>query len=163
MRIEEATTHDEHTDENDVVHIRPLNNLSAFNFDCQQMNAERFNENSSPQFTTRRNIFPTQATTDDRHQQISSLASSEYQLKQSSPTVIVERRSLTSSSSSSRTPPASASPKPQQSFTSDSSVIDSNWLEQQRQRDAHAQQIPPLSLPSDRSTTNRVHSLTPHI
>ncbi|UJR25905.1 hypothetical protein I4U23_007253 [Adineta vaga] len=27
----------------DLVHIRPLNNLSVFDFDCQQMNAERYN------------------------------------------------------------------------------------------------------------------------
>ena len=30
-------------DHSDLVHIRTLNDLSSFNFDCQQMNAERLN------------------------------------------------------------------------------------------------------------------------
>jgi len=42
----------EETPEVDVVHIRPLNNLSAFNFDCQQLN-----ESFSPQVSVRRTIF----------------------------------------------------------------------------------------------------------
>ncbi|CAF1141894.1 unnamed protein product [Adineta ricciae] len=164
IQIEEAVPHEEQTDDIDVVHIRPLNNLSAFNFDCQQMNAERLNDTLSPKLTPRRTIFSTHASVDDQYQQISSLASSEHQLKPSSPEVFVERRSFSSSSSSSSssaTPPAS--PKPQQSFTSDTSVIDKNWLEQQRQRDTNTLTIPPLSLPSDRSATNRSSGRSPHL
>ncbi|CAF1190222.1 unnamed protein product [Rotaria sordida] len=43
LHVEENSTHQEQQDDIDIVHIRPLNNLSAFNFDCQQMNAERLN------------------------------------------------------------------------------------------------------------------------
>ena len=157
MQTEEVVPHDEQLDDTDVVHIRPLNNLSAFNFDCQQMNAERLNDTLSPKPTPRRTIFSTHASVDDQYQQISSLASSEHQLKPSSPEVFVERRSFSSSSSSSSSSAtAPASPKPQQSFTSDTSVIEKNWLEQQRQQDTNTLIIPPLSLPSDRSATNRV-------
>ena len=153
MYIEQTSTHEEQQDEIDVVRIRPLNNLSAFNFDCQQMNAERLNENLSPKPTTRRTIFASKPITDDRHQQIPS--SSENHLKNSSPTVTIERQSFSSSSSSS--PSSSPSPpQPQQSFTSDTSIIDRNWLEQQRIHDVNTHNIPPPIL-SDRSTTNRVY------
>ncbi|CAF4338586.1 unnamed protein product, partial [Rotaria sp. Silwood2] len=43
LHIEENSNHQEQQDDIDIVHIRPLNNLSAFNFDCQQMNSERLN------------------------------------------------------------------------------------------------------------------------
>jgi hypothetical protein len=36
-----SPTYGEQQDDIEIVHIRPLNNLSAFNFDCQQMNTER--------------------------------------------------------------------------------------------------------------------------
>jgi hypothetical protein len=35
-----SSSHLEQQDDIDIVHIRPLNNLSAFNFDCQQMNSK---------------------------------------------------------------------------------------------------------------------------
>jgi hypothetical protein len=38
-----SPTHREQQDDINIVHIRPLNNLSPFNFDCQQMNADRLN------------------------------------------------------------------------------------------------------------------------
>ena len=44
---DKSTTHDEQQDDIDIIHIRPLNNLSAFNFDCQQMNAERLTGSKS--------------------------------------------------------------------------------------------------------------------
>ncbi|CAF0800277.1 unnamed protein product [Rotaria sp. Silwood1] len=43
LHVEENSINQEQQDDIDIVHIRPLNNLSAFNFDCQQMNAERLN------------------------------------------------------------------------------------------------------------------------
>ncbi|CAF0945158.1 unnamed protein product [Adineta steineri] len=51
-------------DDIDIVNIRPLNNLSAFNFDCQQMNAERLHTSSKTTGAayTHRNIFSPQAT-----------------------------------------------------------------------------------------------------
>ncbi|CAF0935186.1 unnamed protein product [Adineta steineri] len=51
-------------DDIDIVHIRPLNNLSAFNFDCQQMNAERLHTSSKTAGAayTHHNIFSPQAT-----------------------------------------------------------------------------------------------------
>ncbi len=142
MHIEETSTHEEQQDDIDVVHIRPLNNLSAFNFDCQQMNAERLNDNLSPKPITRRTIFATKPIPNDRHQQIPS-----------SPTVTIERQSFSSSSSSSS---SSSPPKPQQSFTSDTSIINTNWLEQQRIHDANTHNVPP-SIHSDRSATNQVY------
>jgi hypothetical protein len=56
-------THEEQEDDIDIVHIRPLNNLSPFNFDYQQMNASRHNNihtdlshrnTYSPEITTNR-------------------------------------------------------------------------------------------------------------
>ena len=81
-------------EEIDVVHLRPLNNLSAFNFDCQQMNAAQPSPPPPPQLNTRRTIF-----SDD--------SSSPSPL----PTIV------------------------QQSFSSDSSVIDRQWLEKQKERE----------------------------
>ena len=43
LHFEENSTRHEQQDDINIVHIRPLNNLSAFNFDCQQLNAERLN------------------------------------------------------------------------------------------------------------------------
>ena len=156
--VEETSTNQEQQDEIDVVHIRPLNNLSAFNFDCQQMNEERLNETLSPKPTTRRTIFPTQAVTDHRHQQTSFQSENHKKKSSSSSTATVERQSLhspsSSSSSSSRSSPA---PQPLQSFTSDTSVIDANWIEQQRLRDAQTHGVPPSTL-CDRTGTRQVET-----
>lgn len=90
----------EPVEEIDVVHLRPLNNLSAFNFDCEQMNAAQ----PSPPATSsaRRTIFPTDEPPKER-----------------------------SSSSASSPLPGTL----RQSFTSDTSVIDRQWLDQQKERE----------------------------
>lgn len=100
IRIEENPPIDEI--ESDFVHPRPLNNLSAFDFDCQQMNAA---QPSPPTASTsaRRTIFSPDEQKRDR------------------------------SSSSSASSPLAATV--QQSFASDSSVIDRQWLEEQKQRE----------------------------
>ena len=129
---------DESTDDVDVVHIRPLNNLSAFNFDCQQMNAERLNDaEASPRATARRTIF----TPEGLHEPTavsftSTVASPEDQRARRSTTVMAEHPSSSSSSSASSSPrqPLHSAVQPQHSFTSDSSVIDSHWLHQQQQQ-----------------------------
>jgi hypothetical protein len=146
MHIEEISTNYEQQDDIDVVHIRPLNNLSAFNFDCQQMNEERLNETLSPKPITRRNIFSTEPITNNRYQQLSLSSEDQHKKSSSSSTVTIERQSLSSSSSSSPSPP----PQPLQSFTSDTSVIDSNWIEQQR---THS--VPPTTV-YDRAITRQV-------
>jgi hypothetical protein len=43
FHLEDNSTYREEQNDVDIVHIHPLNNLSAFNFDRQQMNAERIN------------------------------------------------------------------------------------------------------------------------
>ena len=48
--------------ETDVIHMRPLNNLSAFGFNCEQMNADRLNDSSFRIPTVRRNIFSAEST-----------------------------------------------------------------------------------------------------
>ena len=105
----------EHQDEVDIIRPRPLNDLSAFNFDCQQMNAERLNgvQSSSPP-VVRRAIFSPSRTTDDR--QIV-----EHSPRQSSVEPIRSMNGLVDSHSSSVQ-------LAQESFASDASVIDKRWL-----------------------------------
>ncbi len=156
--FEETSTNREQQDDIDVVRIRPLNNLSAFNFDCQQMNEERLNETLSPKPIIRRNIFSTEPIIDNRHQQ-TSFSSKDQNKKSSSSTVTIERQSLSSSPSSSSSSSSSSSPsrpQPLQSFTSDTSVIDTNWIEQQRIRDTNTHSVPPSTL-HDRSITRQVY------
>jgi hypothetical protein len=43
FHLEDNSTYREEQNDVDIVHIHPLNNLSAFNFDRQQMNSERIN------------------------------------------------------------------------------------------------------------------------
>jgi len=159
IHIEEISTNREQQDDIDVVHIRPLNNLSAFNFDCQQMNEERLNETLSPKpLLTRRNIFSTKPITDNRHQQI-ALSSEDQNKKSSLSTVTIERQSLSSSPSSSSSSSRSRSrspPQPIQSSTSDTSVIDTNWIEQQRLHDTNTYTVLP-STHYDRSITRQVN------
>ncbi|CAF3248775.1 unnamed protein product [Rotaria socialis] len=80
LHAEDKSTLDEQQDDIDIIHIRPLNNLSAFNFDCQQMNAERLtgsltsdvhNESLhrpvySPDITMNNNQNPYKSTSYDR-------------------------------------------------------------------------------------------------
>ncbi len=155
VHIEDPSTNQEQQDDIDVVHIRPLNNLSAFNFDCQQMNEERLNETLSPKPTTRRNIFSTEPITDHRYQQRSLSPENHHKKSSSSSTATIERQSLSSSSSSSSSSSPSPPPQPLQSFTSDTSVIDTNWIEQERRRDAQTHSVPPSTL-HDRTTTRQV-------
>lgn len=156
--VEEISTHQEQQNDIDVVHIRPLNNLSAFNFDCQQMNEERMNETLSPKPITRRTIFPTEPRTDHHHYQQTSFESENHNKKSSSSsTVTIERHSLHASSSSS-SPRSSPPPQPLQSFNSDTSVIDTHWIEQQRQRDAQIHNVPPSTL-SDRPMSRQVETI----
>ena len=75
IHMEETSTHREHQDDIDVVQIRPLNNISAFNFDCQQMHADRLNDHLSPLPKTRRNIFSIQPITDDQQPQQQEMSS----------------------------------------------------------------------------------------
>ncbi len=122
------------------------------------MNEERLNETLSPKPITRRNIFSTEPIIDNRHQQ-TSFSSKNQNKKSSSSTVTIERQSLSSSPSSSSSSSSSSSPsrpQPLQSFTSDTSVIDTNWIEQQRIRDANTHSVPPSTL-HDRSITRQVY------
>ena len=153
MHIEETTTNGEQQDDINVVHIRPLNNLSAFNFDCQQMNEERLNETLSPKPVTRRNIFRTEPMmVENRYERRSSSSTEPTKKSSSSSTATTERQSLSSSSSSPSPPPV---PQPLQSFTSDTSIIDTNWIEQQRARDAQTRSVPPSTF-DGRSITRQV-------
>ena len=157
----------EPTDDADVVHIRPLNNLSAFNFDCQQMNAERLHDaEASPRATARRTIFPIESP---HHQTAvsftSTVASPDDQRGRPSATVTVEHRSSSSSSSASSSPrrPSHSTVQPQHSFTSDSSVIDSHWLQQQQR--TH-ETLPHHGQPpsAERQVSNRVsHRVSPNL
>ncbi len=121
------------------------------------MNEERLNETLSPKPITRRNIFSTEPIIDNRHQQ-TSFSSKNQNKKSSSSTVTIERQSLSSSPSSSSTSSSSSPspPQPLQSFTSDTSVIDTNWIEQQRIHDANTHSVPP-SILHDRSITRQVY------
>ena len=152
----------EPTDDADVVHIRPLNNLSAFNFDCQQMNAERLNDaEASPRASARRTIFPTGSPHHPTAVSFTStVASPDDQRRRPSPAAIAEHPSRSSSSSASSSPrqPSHSVVHPQHSFTSDSSVIDSHWLQQHRARETlphHGQPPPALS---DRSAERQVRN-----
>ncbi|CAF5155645.1 unnamed protein product, partial [Rotaria sp. Silwood1] len=111
------------------------------------MNADRLNNNLSPKHTTRRNIFSTEPITNNQQQQqISSSFTDQH--KKISPTLSIEHQSFSSSSSSS----SSSSPQPppqaqtQQSFNSDTSIIDRSWLEQQRIRNANTHCVLPSTL-----------------
>ncbi|CAF1106445.1 unnamed protein product [Rotaria sp. Silwood1] len=163
IQTEETSTHWEQQDDIDVVQIRPLNNISAFNFDCQQMNADRLNNNLSPKHTTRRNIFSTEPITNNQQQQqISSSFTDQH--KKISPTLSIEHQSFSSSSSSS----SSSSPQPppqaqtQQSFNSDTSIIDRSWLEQQRIRNANTHCVLPSTL-HDPSNTKQPSNRSSHL
>ncbi len=118
------------------------------------MNEERLNETLSPKPITRRNIFSTEPITNHRYQQRSLSPEDQHKKSSSSSTATIERQSLSSSSSSSSSSP-SPPPQPLQSFTSDTSVIDTNWIEQQRQRDAQTRSVPPSTL-HDRTITRQV-------
>jgi len=121
------------------------------------MNEERLNETLSPKPTTRRNIFSTEQITDNRHQQIFLSSKDQNKKSSSSSTVTIERQSLLSSPSSSSSSSSSPSPpQPLQSFTSDTSVIDTNWMEQQRTRDTNTHSVPPSTL-YDRSIARQVY------
>jgi hypothetical protein len=116
------------------------------------MNEERLNETLSPKPIIRRNIF----STENQYQQQRSSSEEEQNKKSSSnSTVPMERQSLSSSSSSSSSPPSSPPPQPLQSFTSDTSVIDTNWIEQQRVRDTYVHNVPSSTL-YDRTITRQV-------
>ena len=154
IQTEENSTHQEQLDERDIVHIRPLNNLSAFNFDRQQMNEERFNDHLSPKPTIRRNIFATQARTDDQQDQELSSSFTE-RLKRSSPMVTVERQSFSSSTSSPSPAPVPAPPQVRQSLNSDTSIIGKDWLEQQRTTNATKHRISSSTF-HERSETKQV-------
>ena len=112
------------------------------------MNEERLNETLSPKPMIRRNIFSTEPVNNHQHQQRSLSSVDQYEGSSSASTATVQRQSLSSSSSSSSSSSPSQSPPPQplQSFTSDTSVIDANWIEQQRQRDAQTRSVPPSTL-----------------
>jgi hypothetical protein len=155
---EAISTHRDVTDDIDVVHIRPLNNLSAFNFDCQQMNADRLNEyEPSPASIARRTIFSSGTSPIDQRRP--PLAT---------PIVIGSDRTAhlpthihAHSSSSSTSSRSSLSLVPvQQSFTSDTSVIDSHWLQQQQQqrgpRDTGTFSVPPVETHVDRAVARQV-------
>jgi hypothetical protein len=122
------------------------------------MNAERLHGNShietSPKPIARRNIFST--VTEHQNQQTASSSSSDDQRKRSAPIVMTKHQSISSSSSS------SSSPQPRQSFTSDTSVIDTHWLQKQRIRDANTQSVPPPTY-NDRSTIKQVYLFICHI
>ncbi|CAF3575312.1 unnamed protein product [Rotaria sordida] len=160
IQTEETSTHREQQDNIDVVQIRPLNNISAFNFDCQQMNADRLNGNLSPKPIARRNIFSTEPITDDQQQQKQISSSFTDQHKKSSPTLSIKRQSFSPSSSSSSSPPPPA--QTQQSFTSDTSIIDRNWLEQQRIRVTNTHCIVPSTC-HDHSNTKQPSSRSSHL
>lgn len=114
------------------------------------MNEERLNETLSPKIQTRRNIFSTEPTTNHQHM---SSSLDDQNKKSLLSTVTIERQSLSSSSSSCSSSPSPL--QPLQSFTSDTSVIDANWIEQQRVRDANTRSVPPTTL-YDRSITRQV-------
>lgn len=125
------------------------------------MNEERRNETLAPKPITRRTIFPTEPRTDLHHHQQTSFESENHNKKSSSSsTVTIERHSLhaSPSSSSSSSPRSSPPPQPLQSFTSDTSVIDTHWIEQQRQRDAHIHRVPPSTL-CDRPMSRQVETI----
>ena len=126
------------------------------------MNEERMNETLSPKPITRRTIFSTQPITDHHHhhhhQQTSFESENHNKKSSSSSTATIERRSLHASSSSSSSPRSSPPPQPLQSFTSDTSVIDTHWIEQQRQRDAHSHNVPPSTL-CDRPMSRQVETI----
>jgi hypothetical protein len=122
------------------------------------MNEERLNETLSPKpLLTRRNIFSTKPITDNRHQQI-ALSSEDQNKKSSLSTVTIERQSLSSSpaSSASSSSRSRSPPQPIQSSTSDTSVIDTNWIEQQRLHDTNTYTVLP-STHYDRSITRQVN------
>ncbi|CAF2632795.1 unnamed protein product [Rotaria sp. Silwood2] len=161
IQTEETSTHREQHDDIDVVQIRPLNNISAFNFDCQQMNADRLNGNLSSKPITRRNIFSTEPVTDyQQQQQISSSFTDPHKI--SSPTLSIERQSFSSSSSSSSPQPPPLPTQTQQSFNSDTSIINKDWLEQQRIRNANTHCVSPSTI-HDHSNIKQPSSRSSHL
>ena len=130
---QDTSVHREQPDHIDVVRIRPLNNLSAFNFDYQQLNESH----TSPETSARRTIFSTELD------QAPALSREQPRILPPHPP---------SSQSS-----VSSTPVVQQSFTSDTSVIDSHWLrEQQRLRDLDEYRVPSPTTLFDRSGANQV-------
>lgn len=97
----------EQHDDDEMVPMTPLNNLSGFDFDRHRMNAERSNEmkTSSTSPRVRRAIF-----NDDQQYSPTRLSN-----------VLLDSN-------------ASSIQQVKQSFTSDSSLIDGGWLQEQQRR-----------------------------
>ncbi|CAM4925264.1 unnamed protein product [Rotaria socialis] len=163
LDVDETSTHREEQNGIGIEQSCPSNKTMPFPIDSQEMNSERLNDNLSPKSDVRRNIFSTESTNDNQQQPLPREISSSW-TNQHKTSPSIERQSLSSSSSSSSS--RSTSPERptqiQESFTSDTSVIGKNWLEQQRKHDANAHKVLPSTL-NDHSNTKQLPSRSPHL
>ncbi|CAF4428881.1 unnamed protein product, partial [Rotaria magnacalcarata] len=164
LDVDETSTHREEQNGIDIEQSYPSHKTMPFHIDSQEMNSERLNDNLSPKSDVRRNIFSTESTNDNQQQPLPrKISSSSADQHKTSPSI--ERQSLSSSSSSSSSSRSTSPERPtqiQESFTSDTSVIGKNWLEQQRKHDANAHKVLP-STRNDHSNTKQLSSRSPHL
>ncbi|CAF0929940.1 unnamed protein product, partial [Didymodactylos carnosus] len=142
--------------DDDVVSIRPLNDLSAFNFDWNQMNAQRLNDDFSPyesdHIRTRARVTDTSPS-----QNLQNFSAMKDNITISSPTVTTTRRTIFSTHdqiTTNNTTHRTSSPSPLSRSSSTVSVAQSQTGEGE-----YEEIIPKLA--SQRSTSSRSSSSPP--
>lgn len=149
--VEETSIPREDQYDVDVRHTDLTNHNVSSSIDVKQLNSDQSNNISSPPSTVRRNIFSEEQNNENQLPPPPHEYSSSYADQQ--------RASSYSSSSSSRSRSSSpVSKQRQESFSSDSSVIDRNWIEENRQHDIKTCRVLPKTN-CNSSSTKQVYSL----